>query len=323
MKAIVTEQYGSPEKVLALREIEQPVPKENEVLIKVQATAVNDYDWGMVRGKPGVYRLLFGLFKPKYPIAGMELSGVVEGIGAKVEQWKVGDAVYGDISQYGFGTFAEYLCIHEKAVVRKPEAFSFEEAAAIPHAALLALQALKDMGGIAPGQKVLINGGGGGVGTLGLHLAKHYGCEVTGVDAGEKLEMMQSIGFDHVIDYQKENFTKNGTQYDLILDCKTNQSAFAYLRALKPNGKYVTVGGTPGSLISLLFWGKIVSLFSSKKLQILALKPNEGLEYIEELFTQNKIKCVMDGPYALEEIPRLIRYFGEGKHKGKVVIKMN
>lgn len=322
MKAIVTEQYGSPEKVLALREVEQPVPKENEVLIKVQATAVNDYDWSMVRGKPSVYRLLFGLFKPKYPIAGMELSGMVEDVGAKVEQLKIGDAVYGDISHYGFGTFAEYLCIHEKAVRKKPGAFSFEEAAAIPHAALLALQALRDMGGIAPGQKVLINGGGGGVGTLGLHIAKQYGCEVSGVDAEEKLEMMQSIGFDHVIDYRKENFTKNGTHYDLILDCKTNQSAFACLRALKPKGKYVTVGGTPGSLISLLFWGKIVSLFSNKKLQILALKPNEGLEYIEELFTQNKMKCVMDGPYALEEIPRLIRYFGEGKHKGKVVIKM-
>ena len=323
MKAIVFEKYGPPEKVLAIREVEKPVPKENEVLIKIQATAVNDYDWSMVRGKPYVYRLLFGLFKPKYPIAGMELSGVIEGIGANVEKLKVGDAVYGDISNYGFGTFAEYLCIHEKAVRRKPDAFSFEEAAAIPHAALLALQAMRDMGSIAQGQKILINGAGGGVGTIGIHIAKHYGCEVTGVDAGEKLDMMKLNGFDHVIDYQKENFTKNGEQYDLIVDCKTNQSAFSYLRSLKPKGKYVTVGGKPGSLINMLLWGNIVSLFSTKKLQILALKPNEGLEYIEELFSQNKMKCVMDGPYAMEDIPGLIRYFGEGKHKGKVVIKMN
>ena len=323
MKAIVFKQYGPPEKVLAIREVEKPVPKENEVLIKIRATAVNDYDWSMVRGKPYVYRLLFGLFKPKHPIPGMELSGVIEGIGSKVAQLKVGDAVYGDISNYGFGTFAEYLSINEKAVMRKPDAFSFEEAAAIPHAALLALQAMRDMGGIAQGQKILINGAGGGVGTIGIHIARHYGCEVTGVDAGEKLDMMKLNGFDHVIDYQKENFTKNGEQYDLIVDCKTNQSAFSYLRSLKPKGKYVTVGGTPGSLINMLFWGNIVSLFSTKKLQILALKPNEGLEYIEELFIRNKMKCVMDGPYAMEDIPGLIRYFGEGKHKGKVVIKMN
>ena len=323
MKAVVFKKYGQPEKVLEIGEVEKPIPKENEVLIQVQATAVNDYDWSLVRGKPFLYRLMFGLLKPKHQISGMELSGVIEGVGSKVEKFKIGDAVYGDISNYGFGTFAEYLCIDEKAVIRKPDELSFEVATAIPHASLLALQAMRDIGKIEEGQKILINGAGGGVGTIGVHLAKLYGCAVTGVDTGEKLDMMKSIGFDHTIDYKKENFTKNGERYDLILDCKTDKPAFSYLRSLKPNGKYVTVGGNLSRLIKLLFWSRIVSVFSTKKLHIVSLRPNEGLDYVDKLFRQNKIKCVIDGPYSMKDIPRLIQYFGEGKHKGKIVIKMN
>lgn len=323
MKAIVFKKYGLPEKVLEIGEVEKPIPKENEVLIQVQAAAVNDYDWSLVRGKPYLYRLMFGLLKPKHQISGMELSGVIEGVGSKVEKLKIGDAVYGDISNYGFGTFAEYLCIDEKAVIKKPDELSFEVAAAIPHASLLALQAMRDIGKIEEGQKILINGAGGGVGTIGIHFAKLYGCEVTGVDTGEKLDMMKSIGFDKTIDYKKENFTKNGERYDLIIDCKTDKPASSYLRSLMPNGKYVTVGGKPSSLIKLLFWSKIVSVFSTKKLHIASLRPNEGLEYVDKLFRQNNIKCVIDGPYSMEDIPRLIQYFGEGKHKGKIVIKMN
>jgi len=321
MKAVIFKKYGLPEKVLEITEITKPTPKEDEVLIKIHATAVNDYDWSMVCGKPYVYRLIYGLFNPKHQIAGMELAGLVEEIGAKVLGLKVGDAVYGDTSNYGFGTFAEYLCINEKAVIKKPNEISFEEAAAIPHASLLALQALKDIGKIKHGQKILINGGGGGVGTIGVQLAKLHDCEVTGVDSSEKLEMMKSIGFDFVIDYKKIDFTNNGEHYDLILDCKTNKSAFSYIRSLKPNGIYVTIGGSVGSIINILFWGKLVPLFSTKKLRILGLRANEGLDYMSELFKQNKIKCKIDGPYVLEEIPRLIQYFGEGKHQGKIVIK--
>ncbi|RAI89407.1 NAD(P)-dependent alcohol dehydrogenase [Algoriphagus yeomjeoni] len=323
MKAIFFEKYGKPEKVLSLKEVAMPIPEDYEVLIKIHATAINDYDWSMVRGKPYLYRLMFGLFKPKNPIAGMELSGVIEGIGSKVGKLKVGDSVYGDISQFGFGTFAEYVSIHEDAVVIKPDELSFEKAAAIPHASTLALQALRHIGEIKKGQKVLINGGGGGVGTIGLQLAKLSHCHVTGVDSGEKLVMMKSLGYDEVIDYKKTDFTKTGEKYDLILDCKTNKSPFAYLRAMKPTGIYVTIGGNIGSLLSILFWGKILSLFTKKSLQILSLKPNEGLDEIAQLVIQNKVTPEIDGPYPLEDTARLIHYFGEGKHKGKIVIRVS
>lgn len=320
MKAARFEKYGSPETVLSIKEVAKPTPKENEVLVKIHATTINDYDWSIVRGKPYLYRLMFGFSKPKHPIPGMELSGVIEETGVKVTDLKVGDAVFGDTSEFGFGSLAEYICIDEKALIKKPNALSFEEAAAIPHAFTLAFQALRDIGNIQEGQKVLINGGGGGVGTLGLQLAKLHNCEVTGVDSAEKLAMMKSIGYDSVIDYKTTDFTKNGIQYDLILDCKSNKRALSYPRSLKPNGIYVTIGGNLTSLISVLFWGKIISLFSSKKLEILSLKPNKDLAEISEFVQQKKIKCIIDGPYTLEDIPRLIQYFGEGKHKGKIVI---
>lgn len=321
MKAIYLEKYGSPEKVMSLKEVPLPEPGNKEVRIKIRATAINDYDWGLVRGKPWLFRLIFGLLKPKNPIPGMEFSGIVDEVGSRVKTVNVGDAVFGDISDYGFGTFAEYICINAQAVIKKPVEISFEEAAAIPHAACLALQALRDIGKIKDGQKVLINGGGGGVGSLGVQLVKMKNCHVTGVDSGEKIDFMKSLGYDATLDYKKVNFTKTGNKYDLILDCKTNKSAFSYLKALKTNGTYVSIGGTPFSLIKLLFWSRITSLFTSKKLQILGLKPNKGVEYICDLIKQNKLKCNIDGPYPLAETPRLIQYFGEGKHKGKVVIQ--
>lgn len=323
MRAIFFENYGLPLKVLTIKEIAKPIPKANEVLIKIHATAINDYEWSIARGKPYVYRLMFGLFRPKNQIPGMELSGVVEGIGAGVTKWEVGDAVFGDISNYGFGTLAEYISIHEDSVIRKPKELSFEVAAAIPHASALALQGLRDLGKIKQGQKVLINGGGGGVGTIGFQLAKLYNCHVTGVDSAEKFEMMTSLGYDQLIDFKKIDFTGFGEQYDLILDCKTSKSPFSYLKALKPNGKYVTIGGNLSSLVSILFWSKVISIFSSKKLKILSLKPNEGVDYISELLIDGKITPQIDGPYQLEETPRLIQYFGEGHHKGKIVIRMN
>tara|TARA_R110000868_G_scaffold37111_14_gene131606 strand:+ start:16649 stop:17635 length:987 start_codon:yes stop_codon:yes gene_type:complete len=323
MKAILFEKYGAPEQVLELKEVATPTPKENEVLIKIYATAINDYDWSIVRGKPYLYRLMFGLFKPKFKVSGMELAGIVEAIGPEVEHLKVGDAVFGDISDFGFGTFAEYISINEHAVLKKPDELSFEVAAAIPHASTLALQALRDIGKIQQDQKVLINGGGGGVGTIGLQLAKLNNCYVTGVDTKEKFSMMTSLGYDHVIDYTKVDFTKTAVKYDLILDCKSNRSPFSYLKALKPNGLYVTIGGKLTSLLSIFFWSKLIALFSTKKLQILSLKPNVGLDHICTLIEENKIKSEIDGPYPLEETARLIQYFGEGKHKGKVVLKTN
>lgn len=320
MKAVQFTTYGNPERVLAVREVAKPLPKNQEVLVKIRATAINDYDWSLVRGKPYLYRLIFGLFKPKAQIPGMELAGIVEEVGSDLTKFTVGDAVFGDISAFGFGTFAEYICIDANALEKKPVALGFDEASAVPHAFCLAIQALRDLGNIKKGQKILINGAGGGVGTFAVQLAKLEGCVVTGVDSGEKLEQMKAIGYDFVVDYKKTNFTKRGETYDLILDCKTNQYPWSYLRALSPNGKYVTIGGKLGGLIQLLFFGKILSLFSNKKLQIVSLKPNKDLDYFLELFSQKKIQIFIDGPYFLGDTPRLIQYFGEGKHQGKVVI---
>ncbi len=321
MKAIVFTKYGSPE-VLQLKEIPKPTPAAHEVLIKIRATAVNDYDWSMVRGKPYLYRLMFGLLKPKRQIPGMELAGVVEGLGANATSFKVGDEVYGDISEYGFGSFAEYICIDENALIHKPDNMSFEEAAAIPHAAMLAMQGLVDVGKIRNGAKVLINGAGGGVGTFGLQLAKLYDAEVTGVDTGEKLGMMKSIGFDYVLDYKQEDFTKNGQHYDLILDAKTNRSTFAYVRSLKPNGTYATVGGTLPRLLQALCLRPWISKFYKKNIYIVALKPNKDLSYINELFAAGKVKCIIDRPFTLAETVEAVQRFGEGNHTGKVVVSV-
>ena len=320
MKAMVCSAYGPPER-LELRDLPTPVPGEKEVLIRVQVTAVNDYDWAMVRGKPWLYRLLFGLTRPKNPVPGMELSGIIEALGPGASRFQVGDAVFGDISGFGFGSFAEYLCIHEDAVIAKPPEIGFVDAAALPHASLLAWQGLVELGGLREGQTVLINGAGGGVGTFGLQLAKLYGAEVTGVDTGKKLEMMKALGFDRVTDYRQEDFTRSVKRYDLILDTKTGRSPFAYARALKPGGVYVTVGGQLPRLMQLLLLAPWISRIRTRSLRLLALKPNKGLPEIIRLYQDHKLKCVVDGPYTLEEAPAALRYFGEGKHSGKVILR--
>ena len=236
MKAIVQQAYGAPEEVLRVDDVPTPEPKPNEVLLRVKASAINDYDWSMSRGKPHLYRLIFGWNKPKNPIPGMEVAGIVEKTGDEVKQFEEGDEVYGDTSGFGFGTFAEFICLPEGSLVKKPKSMSFDEATTLPHASLLAYQGLFEKARLKAGQHLLINGGGGGVGTLGLQLAKTLDVEVTGVDTGEKLKMMESIGFDHVVDYKKEDFTRNGITYDFILDCKTNRSPRAYLRSLAKGG---------------------------------------------------------------------------------------
>lgn len=319
MKAIVCYKYGSP-KDLQLVEVPRPIPLAGEVLVKVKATTINDWDWSLVRGKPYAYRLIYGLTKPKRPIFGVELAGIVEEVGDKVANFQIGDSVYGDISLNDWGAWAEYTAVPENALKRIPTGMSFIEASALPHASLLAWQGLVNDGKLKDGQKILINGAGGGVGSLGLQIAKIRGAHVTGVDSYQKLPMMEKLGFDELIDYRQEDFTKKDQQYDLILDAKTTRSPFAYLKALKARGKYVTVGGSLSRLLQMVILKPIISSFSSKSLKILALKPNEGLEQIGELFTKGKLKPVIDGPYALEEIPRLLKYFGEGRHKGKIVI---
>ena len=292
------------------------------MLVRVRAAAINDFDWSLVRGKPRLYRLLFGLFKPKAQIPGMELAGTVESLGPGVQNLEIGDEVYGDVSEFGFGALAEYVAVSEEALTRKPAAMSFEEAAAIPHASLLALQGLRDLGQIRRGMRILINGAGGGVGTFGLQIAKAYDAHVTGVDTGDKLRMMESLGFDRVIDYQNEDFATGDDRYDLILDAKTSRWPFAYMRALERGGRYVTVGGYLPRLLVLVILAPLSSLFARRKMQVLALKPNRGIEYMNELFEAGRLECVIDGPYALSEVPRLIRYFGEAKHAGKIIVSL-
>ncbi len=320
MKAIVYTKYGTPD-VLELKEIDKPIPKDDEVLIKVYAASLNDWDLGLLTGD-FINRMLNGLRKPKIEILGSDIAGRVEAVGKKVKRFQPGDYVFGDLSGR-WGGFAEYVCAGENALAVKPVSMTFEEAAAIPQAAMLAVQGLIDKGKIQSGQKLLINGAGGGVGTFAVQIAKQYGVEITGVDSSGKLEMLRTMGFDHVIDYTREDFTKNGQQYDLILDVKTNRSMIDYIRALRPNGMYVTVGGSMARLFQALILGPWISMISKKKIGIVSLKPNKDLAYINELFEAGKVKPVIDGPYKLSEVPKAFKLFGEGIHKGKIVITVD
>ncbi|MBK8338581.1 MAG: NAD(P)-dependent alcohol dehydrogenase [Flavobacteriales bacterium] len=317
MKAIVCMQYGTPEQ-LQLRDVPAPVPKDRQVLVRVHATTVNDYDWSMVIGRPRIYRLFFGLFRPRRPIPGMELAGVVEALGSKATKWRVGDKVYGDTSNGGLGTFAEFVSVPEDELRRIPEGLSFVEAAAVPHALELAYQAVVGLGKLKDKERVLINGGGGGVGTFALQLAKRQGCTVWGVDTGEKLKAMTAMGFDRVIDYKQQDFTQLGERFDLVVDARTKRSAGDLARAIAPGGRYVTVGGDPGRLIALL----LARWFGRRNMHILALRSNKNLDDLAPMLSSSALKPVIDGPYEFQELPRLIRRFGEGLHTGKVVVRV-
>lgn len=320
MKAIVFQKYGLPD-VLEQKEVEKSTPKDNGVLIKVHAASVNSWDWELLRGKPFANRLMFGLLQPKkIKILGCDIAGRVEGVGKKVKQFQPGDEVFGDISGCGWGGFAEYVCASENALAMKPASMSFEDAAAIPQAGVLALQGLRQ-GQVQPGQKVLINGAGGGVGSFAVQVAKSFEVEVTGVDSTSKLDMMRLLGADHVIDYTKEDFTKNGQRYDLILDVMAHHSIFDYKRALSPKGIYVMVGGASSRIFQLLFLGPLISMTSGKKMSLLLHKPNTNdLDFMKTLFESDKVVPVIDKRYPLSEVAEAIRYFGEGCAQGKIVI---
>ena len=318
MKAVVYNTYGGID-ALQIKDVEKPAPKDDEVLIKVFAVSINDWDWAKTDGHSLFNRLFSGLWKPRHSILGSDIAGIIEATGKNVSRFKVGDEVYGDLSGR-WGGFAAYCCAQEKSLALKPAGMRFREAAAIPQAAMLAVQGLIDTGKIKPGQKLLINGAGGGVGTFGVQIAKLYGVEVTGVDHTDKLVMMQSIGFDHVIDYTKEDFTTNGKQYDLILDVKTNRSILQSLKVLKPGGIYITVGGSMSRLLQALLLIPFIKLLSKKKVRIVVLKPNKDLAYMNELFEAGKIKPIIDGHYNLEEVPNAFRLFAHAGHKGKIVI---
>lgn len=321
MKAFVLREYGLPN-VLKLEEVDKPVPKEEEVLLKIHAVSLNDWDWGLVRGKPFIIRMMNGIRKPKAIIPGVDVAGTIEELGSQVSDFKVGEAVYCDLSNDQFGGFAEYVSVPVKSLSRKPDNISMVQAAALPHAALLALQGLKLGNEIVSGQKVLVNGAGGGVGTLLIQMLASSGAEFTGVDSGEKLELMQDMGYHQVIDYREQDFTQNGVQYDFILDTKSNRSAFKYANVLTKTGRYVTVGGTMGRLFQVLLIGGLYAIFTKKKLMVLGLEPNKGLEEVSELVAAGKLVPKIDGPHSFENIPTLLQYFGDGKHKGKVIVEV-
>ena len=328
MKAIILNKYGSPD-YLELIEVDKPSPRDDEVLVKVHATSVNSWDKDILEGIPFVNRLEFGLLKPKPKIIGIDIAGQVEKVGSKVKDLQTGDEIFGDISGCGMGAFAEYVCVPENILALKPEVMTFEEAASIPHAGVLALQGLRHKGKIEKGQKVLINGAGGGSGTFAVQIAKSFGAEVTGLDSRSKLDMLRSIGADHVIDYTQEDFTKMGQVYDLILDVVTYRSIFDYKRVLSSRGIYVMLGGGSYSRVFQgMLLGPLISMSESlsgrqegKKMGIMMHKPNKkDLNFLTELFEAGKVVTVIDKSFPLSEVVEAFRYYGEGLAQGKVVI---
>jgi NADPH:quinone reductase-like Zn-dependent oxidoreductase len=322
MKAIVSTKYGPPD-VLEFKEVVKPIPSDNQVLVKVHASSVNYGNLVLLKGEPFLARFAFGLLKPKYTIPGGDISGMVEAVGKDVVQFQSGDAVFGDLSGCGWGGFAEYVCVPEQALALKPSNLSFEEAAAVPMAGVTALQSLRDKGKIQPGQKVLINGASGGVGTFAVQIAKALGAEVTGVCSTGNIDILDSLGADHSIDYTKEKFADNNQTYDLILGVNGHQPISDYKRTLKPNGIFVHVGGSSAQMFQAMTLGPWISKTSSKKVGSFLQRANQNdLVFMKELLETGKVKPVIDRQYKLSEVPDAFRYFEKGHAQGKVVITM-
>ena len=321
MKAAIYTRYGPPE-VVQIEDVEKPVPNDNGVLIKVRAASVNPYDWHFMRGLPYLIRLMAGFRKPKVTRLGADVSGQVEAVGKNVSQFKPGDEVFGMCS----GAFAEYACAPETAFVMKPANVTFEQAASVPIASLTALQALRNKGKIRPGQKVLVNGAAGGVGTFGAQIARSFGAEVTGVCSTRNVELVRSIGAVQVIDYTQEDFTKSPHRYDLILDCVGNHSLLACWRVLNPKGIMVMAGGASGRWKMGILRGLralVLSCFGSRKLLgILAKMNQQDLILVADLIANGKVTPVIDRRYNLSEVPDAIRYLETGHARGKVVITL-
>jgi NADPH:quinone reductase-like Zn-dependent oxidoreductase len=317
MKAMVYTKFGPPD-VLQLREVEKPIPKDNELLIKVHAASANAYDWRHLRADPFLIRLMgAGLLKPKHKILGADIAGLVESVGANVKQFQPGDVVFGD---GGYGGFAEYACVDETRFVLKPADLSFEEAAAAPMAALTALQGFRDKGLIQAGQKVLINGASGGVGTFAVQIAKSFDTEVTGVCSTTKMDLVRSIGADHVIDYTQEDVTNNGKLYDLIFDVAAYRSISEYKRILSSGGIYVLAGGSMSRILQLM----LKSMTGAKNMRLVVANANQkDLLFISELMNAGKVKSIIDKRYPLSETAEALRYLEEGHARGKVVISVS
>jgi NADPH:quinone reductase-like Zn-dependent oxidoreductase len=321
MKAIVQNEYGSAD-VLRLEEIDKPIVTDNGVLVRVHAASVNAGDWHLMRGTPFLARLMFGgLLKPKIEILGFDIAGRVEAVGKDVTQFKPGDEVFGDLTECGFGAFAEYACATEAALALKPTNITFEAAATVPGAGLAALQGLVHFGQLQSGQKVLVNGASGGVGSFAVQIAKALGTEVTGVCRTEKMDMVRSLGADSVIDYTQTDITKNGQQYDLILDAAAYRSVFDYLPALTATGTYILVGGSTVRLFQVMIFGSLISKIGGKTVKCLISKPDrDDLTTLKHLLEAGKIVPFIDRSYPLSEVPEAIRYLEQRQVKGKVAI---
>ena len=324
MKAVISERYGPPS-VLRIEDVEKPVPKDGEVLVKVRAASLNRVDWILMTGKPAVVRLMGGGFwHPKNRIPGGDVSGVVEAVGAGVTRFEPGDEVFGNLKSSGRGAYAEYVCGREDAFVLKPQNVSFEEAASVPTAGLTALIGMREKGGIRAGQKVLVHGASGGVGSFALQIAKALGAEVTAVCSTKHVDAARSMGADRVIDYTKEDFAQSGDRYDLIIGANGNRSIFTYRECLKPNGTYVMLGGRRKQVSQAFLLGRMLSRKNGKKLTFLGAWDVRAsdLELLGEMLESRKIVPVIDHRYALNQIQEAMRYLGEFHAGGKVVISV-
>lgn len=322
MKTVAFTKYGSPDD-LQIKEVDKPIPKNNEVLVKIHASSINSWDWELLNATPFINRMMFGLFRPKrLKTLGIDIAGRVESFGSNVTQWQPGDDVFADLSACGWGGFAEYVAVPENVLTRKPANITFEQAAAVPQSGLLALQGLIDVGHIKPGEKLLINGASGGSGTIAVQIAKTFGVEITGVCSTGKMEFVRSLGVDHVIDYTQEDFTRNDQQYDLIIDAQGHHSILDCRRALKPKGIYAIHGGSTSSINQFMFFGPLVSLFSGRTLKIMIHKANKGLDAMCKYLESGNVVPVIDKCYPLSEIADALRYYGERRTKGKIVISV-
>jgi NADPH:quinone reductase-like Zn-dependent oxidoreductase len=316
MKAVIYTKYGPPE-VLQIQEVDQPVPKDNEVLVEVRAASLNAYDWRFLRGKPLVMRLMAGLRRPRNPIAGADLAGRVAAVGGKVQGFKPGDEVFGCQP----GAFAEYASVRQDRLALKPGDLSFEDAAAMPMAGITALQALRDKGQIQPGLKVLIYGAGGGVGTFAVQIAKSFGASVSAVCGPTNADLVRSLGADHVIDYTQDDFTRTGERYDLILAVNGSRSIFTFRRSLSPCGIYVVAGGSFPQLLQGLLLGPVISRLGRKKMGSMLARINaRDLDILSALQQSRRIKPIIDRRYPLSEIAAAVGYLEQGHARGKVVI---
>ena len=318
MKAVVYTRYGPPD-VLRLMDVQAPVPKDDEVLVRVHAVSLNASDWEVLQGKP-LYSRLGGPFRPRHHILGSDIAGRVVAAGRNATRFDPGEDVFADILS-SMGGFAEYVCVRETALAQMPAGLTYDHAAALPQAGAIALQGIQDKGRVQPGHKVLINGAGGGSGMYAIQLAKLRGAEVTGVDNGEKLGFMRSLGADYVIDYTRDDFTTNGRTYDLILDVAAHRPAFAYQRSLTPGGRYLYVGGSVATLLQVLLIGPVIGRAADKKIRLLAVRLGaQRLAPLVELCQAGKVATVIDRRYPLSQVPQALQYLGEGHAKGKVIV---